>query len=59
MAKDKEQRGELIKPVAKYLEESVSRVPFGDFYMTDTTMVCEFKARSVQGGIFMPMYAEK
>ena len=59
MAKDKEQREKLIKPVAKSLEDAIVRVPFTDFYMTDTTRCCEFKARSVQGGIFMPMYAEK
>ena len=59
MAKDKEQREKFIKPVAKYLEESVNRVPFSDFYQTDSTMFCGFRARSVQGGIFMPMYAEE
>lgn len=59
MAKDKEQREKFIAPVARFLEETVNRVPFTDFYTTTTAMRCEFKARSVQGGIFMPMYAEK
>ena len=59
MAKDKEQREKFIKPIAKFLEETVNRVPFTDYYTTTTAMRCEFKARSVQGGIFMPMYAEK
>lgn len=59
MADTKEQREKLIKPVAKCLEESVNRVPFSDFYQTDSTMFCGFRARSVQGGIFMPMYFEK
>ena len=59
MAKDKEQREKFIKPVAKCLEEAVNRVPFSDFYQTDSTMFCGFRARSVQGGIYMPIYAEK
>ena len=59
MAKDKEQAEKLIKPVAHYLEESTTRIPFSDWYMADSGTYCMFKARSVQGGIFMPMLFRK
>lgn len=55
MAKDKEQAAKIIEPVAHYLENSESRAPFGDWYYTDTGLQRTFTARSVQGGIFMPM----
>lgn len=49
----------LIQPVAAYLKETTTRVPFSDWYQTDSGMYCYFIARSVQGGIFMPMLAEQ
>jgi len=58
MAKDREQAKKLIEPVANYLENSVNRVPFCDWYHADSARICYFIARSVQGGIFMPMYFE-
>ena len=59
MATDREQAEKLIQPVAKYLEESTSRIPFSDWYMADTGTYCMFMARTVQGGIFMPMLFDK
>ena len=59
MAKEKEQAKKLIQPVAHYLENTVSRIPFGDWYFSDTGTYCQFIARSVQGGIYMPMYLNK
>jgi len=60
MASDKEQAKKLIDPVANYLENTVSRVPFSDWYYTDSSKYVHFIARSVQGGIFMPMlFGEK
>jgi len=60
MAEDKEQAEKLINPVANYLENTVSRVPFSDWYYTDSSKYVHFIARSVQGGIFMPMlFGEK
>jgi len=60
MAENKEQAEKLIGPVANYLENTVSRVPFSDWYYTDSSEYVHFIARSVQGGIFMPMlFAEK
>ena len=49
----------LIQPVAAYLKETTTQVPFSDWYQTDSGMYCYFIARSVQGGIFMPMLAEQ
>jgi len=55
MAGSPEKAEKLIAPVAKYLRESESRVPFSDWYDTVTAKYHSFIARSVQGGIFMPM----
>ena len=49
----------LIAPIAAYLNETPSRVPFSDWYETVTGEYCHFIARSVQGGIFMPMLIHK
>ena len=45
-------------PAAQYLE-TTTRYPFGDWYETVTGEYCHFKGRSVQGGIFMPLFMEK
>ncbi len=49
----------LIAPVARFLRESRSRVAFTDWYDTKTGQFIVFIARSVQGGLFMPMLAER
>jgi len=60
MADRKEQAEKLIRPIADYLENTPTRVPFSDWYYTDNGEYCHFIARSVQGGIFMPMlFGEK
>lgn len=59
MAEDKEQAEKLIAPVAHYLENTETRVPFGDWYDTENGRYYCFIARSVQGGIFMPMMFQK
>ncbi|MBD5461158.1 MAG: DUF4965 domain-containing protein [Lachnospiraceae bacterium] len=60
MADSREQAASLITPVAQYLENTSTRVPFSDWYDTETGKFCGFMGRSVQGGIFMPMLmAEK
>jgi hypothetical protein len=45
----------LVAPVAGYLRESNTRIPFGDWYDTETGNYIHFIARSVQGGVFMPL----
>lgn len=59
MTNDKEQAAKFIEPIAHYLEKTESRIPFGDWYYADTGRYRRFIARSVQGGIFMPMVFEK
>ncbi|MBR6766383.1 MAG: DUF4965 domain-containing protein [Clostridia bacterium] len=55
MAQDEETRNALIAPVAHYLRNTRTRVPFSDWYDTVRGDFVEFIARSVQGGLFMPM----
>ena len=46
-------------PLAKYLRESDSRVAFSDWYDTKSGEYQAFIARSVQGGVFMPLLMQK
>lgn len=56
MTESKEEAEKIIAPVARYLENVKEyRVPFGDWYETETGEYHHFIGRSVQGGIFMPM----
>ena len=58
MGENKELAGKMIEPIARFLEETEDRVPFSDWYETESGEYHYFKARSVQGGIFMPMIFE-
>lgn len=51
-------RNSLIAPVAAYLKNTHTRVPFSDWYDTISGNYCHFIARSVQGGIFMPLFID-
>ena len=55
MADNKAERDALISPLARYLKETDTRVPFSDLYDTKTGDYIAFIARSVQGGIFALM----
>lgn len=55
MAPDTEVARQLIAPVASYLRHTTTRVPFSDWYDTKTGKYVHFIARSVQGGVYMPM----
>lgn len=59
MAEDKETAEKLIGPVAYFLKNTSDRVPFSDWYETITGKYCHFIARSVQGGLFMPLLMRK
>ena len=52
-------RRAFISTVANYLRETESRVPFSDYYDTETGRYEKFIARSVQGGVFMPLLMDK
>lgn len=56
MTDNREQAEKLIAPVAAYLENTKTRVPFGDWYDSVTGKYEHFIARSVQGGIYMPIF---
>ncbi len=49
----------IIAPVAKFLRETSTRVPFSDWYDTKTGKYVHFIARSVQGGLYMPLLMDK
>ncbi len=59
MAGDDATRSALIAPVAAALRESETRVAFSDWYNTKTGRYVHFIARSVQGGIYMPLLVQK
>lgn len=59
MSDDKAQTERLIAPIAKYLKETENRVPFSDWYDTESGRYYEFSARSVQGGLYMPVLRQK
>ena len=50
---------DLLMPLYRYADETVSRVPISDWYDTNTTQMMNFKARSVVGGFFMKMLMQK
>ena len=56
---DPAKRDALYKPVVRYLAESSSRVPFGDWYDADNGRIENFVNRTVQGGIFAPLLKGK
>ena len=45
----------LYSPVVRYLRETPSRVPFGDWYYADRGDIVHFINRSVVGGVFAPL----
>ena len=55
MADNYEDRHALISPVYDFLRDSPGRVPFSDWYDTVTGEHINFKNRTVQGGLFMPL----
>jgi len=54
LAEDEETFKALIAPLARFLEESQSRVAFSDWYFTSTGLYRAFIGRPVQGGLYMP-----
>lgn len=57
LTNNKNKQKEIFKLVARFLEESERLVPFSDQYLVNTPYQPNnyFKARSVQGGIFIPL----
>lgn len=55
MDPDKKAVEEFSEKILRFLEESPDRVPFSDWYYTDSGKQRGFQNRTVQGGIFMPL----
>ena len=55
LSQERERRRAFLEPVARYLCETSSRVPFSDWYDTESGCYVHFIARSVQGELFAPM----
>ena len=59
MAPDNETFLKFVDPIWKYMNETESRVPTSDWYDTKTGLMQGFKARSVIGGFWMKVLADK
>ncbi|CAF4702075.1 unnamed protein product, partial [Rotaria sp. Silwood2] len=55
LAEKKEVFQAFVNPLYDFLNVSESRVPFTDLYDTKTGEQVAFKARSVVGGIYLPL----
>ncbi|MQP28415.1 DUF4965 domain-containing protein [Sphingobacterium faecium] len=58
-APKREQFDALIQPVYRHAIETESRVPLNDFYDSNTGIRENFKARSVVGGFYMKILADR
>lgn len=47
----------LVAPIQRFVNESPSRVPLTDWYWTTDARQAGFQARSVVGGVYMPLVA--
>jgi hypothetical protein len=59
MTEDPALRSALIAPIAAYLRESNTRVPYSDWYDTISGDYIHFRGRSVQGGMYMPLLIKR
>jgi len=55
LTNDIKKQNEIYKLVIKFLKETITRVPFSDWYKADTSEACLFRTRPVVGGNFMPI----
>ena len=59
LTSDRSQVDSLLTPISKWLHETPSRVPLTDWYDTKNGKQMGFQARSVVGGVFIKLLAEK
>lgn len=59
MAPDNKTFLKFVDPIYNYINETESRVPISDWYDTKTGLMTGFKARSVIGGFWMKVLADK
>lgn len=58
MSDDPDQIRRIVQDVYRYVDETPSRVPLSDFYLADSGRQRGWQARSVVGGLFMPLLKE-
>jgi len=56
---DDAQFKQFTGPIAKFLRETPNRVPFSDYYDAETGTYERFIARTVQGGLYMPLLIDR
>ena len=59
MSNDNKTFLKFVDPLYTYIEETPSRVPISDWHDTKTAKMIGFKARSVIGGYWMKVLADK
>ena len=59
LASKKEDFEAIMAPVYKWMNETPDRIPLTDWYDTKTGKCVGFRARSVVGGVFMPLLLKK
>jgi hypothetical protein len=57
LAGNREEFNTLIAPLQRFITESPSRVPLTDWYWTTDAKQAGFQARSVVGGVYIPLLA--
>ncbi len=57
VANNREEFDILIAPLQRFINESPSRVPLTDWYWTTDAKQAGFQARSVVGGVYIPLLA--
>ena len=55
LTNDRKKQGKLISSLNRFLKYSENRIPFSDWYDTESGKYIGFRARSVQGGCFILM----
>ncbi|MBE6213806.1 MAG: DUF4965 domain-containing protein [Rikenellaceae bacterium] len=58
MAESQEDFEALVKPVHRFMNETVDRIPMSDWYNTDSKHHVAFRARSVVGGYYIKLLSE-
>ena len=59
LASNRQDFDQLISPLQRFINESPSRVPLTDWYWTTDARQAGFQARSVVGGVYMPVLANE
>jgi hypothetical protein len=59
MTNDPKEVRKMMDPIALFLAETSNRVPFSDFFDTKTAIHRKMQNRTVQGGLYMPILANK